>query len=708
MHLKRLQLQNVGKHAAFETTFKQGIIDLGGPNGSGKSTIVSSIFAALTNDFGRFPDGLKERAIRDLAKGEKSFIKLDFEHDGESFQVIRNLEPNGSSLKIGKGKVITSAKEIDAKLTKILGYPRQVLDHLIIVEQWQLFQFISMSDAERANLFQILCGTTRAKKLWEALGKRIESAQSLLTEITDNRDELRNECRQIKQEYDVRLAELRRLKPQLLGKKGRTQIEKILRAAEERSRIDIPARVSNSTATNDRYATLLAQESQLQQTVKRLQARVDSGAEDVAGYRATLQSNKEEVARQTRRQQYLDAIKQAKASKLPAKIDTPNLDAVHDADSRRSVTRERISQLEAILAALACPEGGPTTTCPTCGSDVRDKVDRFRKDLKAEKLAMESIRLQCAKFDLELKGASLYEKAVADRDKKIRLAEAALSEIPEVATLDDHACLELVNSIQGFQRLEGELQDARERLASTSASQAAANKRRKEVKADLDAQVARDTELQKIIGKHDCPKLEARLERDRQRQDRVSGQAGQLVQLKKRHQAAAASLAKEKERVANLKKRQAKAVIWIDRMRQAREQFHHTGIPMLVANEYLGQMEESLNATLEMFGSPFTAAPADNLSLDIQFPGCPTRSANWLSGGQMMVLAVAFHFAANRSGLMILDEPTVGLDAENRKYLKQAMLNFQRRVRANGQQVIIVTHDLEFREAFDQSIQLGD
>lgn len=74
--------------------------------------------------------------------------------------------------------------------------------------------------------------------------------------------------------------------------------------------------------------------------------------------------------------------------------------------------------------------------------------------------------------------------------------------------------------------------------------------------------------------------------------------------------------------------------------------------------------------------------------------GLERRQCGGLSGGQKRRLAVALAFAGNPK-LVILDEPTTGLDVESRRGLWESVKHYQ----AEGGTVLLTTHYLEEAEA---------
>lgn len=83
--------------------------------------------------------------------------------------------------------------------------------------------------------------------------------------------------------------------------------------------------------------------------------------------------------------------------------------------------------------------------------------------------------------------------------------------------------------------------------------------------------------------------------------------------------------------------------------------------------------------------------------------GLENRQCGGLSGGQKRRLAVALAFIGNPK-LVILDEPTTGLDVEARKGLWEGI----QRYRAGGGTVLLTTHYLEEAEALASRVAVID
>jgi exonuclease SbcC len=136
--------------------------------------------------------------------------------------------------------------------------------------------------------------------------------------------------------------------------------------------------------------------------------------------------------------------------------------------------------------------------------------------------------------------------------------------------------------------------------------------------------------------------------------------------------------------------------------------FHWQSLPKAVSNANLRLLQSDINNTLSLFKDPFVVEATDELMFQAFFPGRPGISAKQLSGGQKVVLASAFRIALDRLfdvGILFLDEPTAGLDADNVAYFHDALQVMSESLKGR-KQVIVITHLHEYCDKFDAVVEL--
>ena len=159
MFIKFARFKNFVKHALLEVNFEKGLVAIIGANGNGKSTITDGLYAALTNDFGRFGVN-KADCIHDQATDkQESSIYIEAEHNGVEFKLLRGVRPNRSELSINGGPSIRKTEDIRDALENHLGINRKVMSEYVFIPQWGMASFLSATSSERSKLFQQICKT---------------------------------------------------------------------------------------------------------------------------------------------------------------------------------------------------------------------------------------------------------------------------------------------------------------------------------------------------------------------------------------------------------------------------------------------------------------------------------------------------------------------------------------------------------------------
>jgi len=122
-------------------------------------------------------------------------------------------------------------------------------------------------------------------------------------------------------------------------------------------------------------------------------------------------------------------------------------------------------------------------------------------------------------------------------------------------------------------------------------------------------------------------------------------------------------------------------------------------------------MQDEINALLVRFDSHFTVVADEDLSFTAVFTDGRRVPAGRRSGGEKVILALAFRVVVNSMfaselGLLCLDEPTAGLDDGNLTCINIALERLKELSKSHGLQVIMITHERNL-PCFDKVIDLG-
>lgn len=112
--------------------------------------------------------------------------------------------------------------------------------------------------------------------------------------------------------------------------------------------------------------------------------------------------------------------------------------------------------------------------------------------------------------------------------------------------------------------------------------------------------------------------------------------------------------------------------------------------------------ESAIEELIEWSGpAGYTAADAHRMLERVGLLGCARQHPYDLSGGQQQMLALA-KLLLIRPDLLLLDEPTKGLDAASRRKVAQVLCE----LRASGATVVLATHDLDFVEQVADAVSM--
>ena len=139
---------------------------------------------------------------------------------------------------------------------------------------------------------------------------------------------------------------------------------------------------------------------------------------------------------------------------------------------------------------------------------------------------------------------------------------------------------------------------------------------------------------------------------------------------------------------------------------------HRDVLPKMAALNYLELMQTEINDMLLRFDSPFLVEATEDLSFTANFKDGRKIPAARLSGGEKVLLALAFRVVVNDVfakdlGVLILDEPTAGLDEGNLSCIRIAVDKLKELSASRGLQVIMITHERELHNMFDNVIEIG-
>lgn len=714
MWLNRITLRNVGVHERLDVRFQRGLVAVCGPNGSGKSTLVKAALAALTNDWSRFHGG-KEAALRDTTgDGGEAHVRLEAEHAGCSFVVTRRLRGSPAhELSVpAEGLELFKDGEIGAFLESRLGVDRKTINTYVFVRQRGMLDFLDQGEAARAKAFHHLCRTGRAVEIFDAAGRML-SGLAAAAEPVEAADALRVRLGEARARRKRLRAELEHWGARVLSGDVLRQARRAVAAAEalEVAGVDLAAAEARITNARDDVVSATDQVERARAARREASDRVEAGrsAAAAAARRVALQDRRESVGRDLRRA--ATALRQLQAEAVNRPEPPPPAGRVSDLDAARARLLADQSRLRGAREDVRTFAASGVVACPTCGTPVSQFYERVEESRRLVRDLPPTITDQFAAiaaeeaYRRELSGWREWEGAHAARrlaaQREVDRIEEELAGLPAGDAERDR------EAVEAHRRLEEALRGADDRLLMATERLDARSKAVARAEADLVERTARVAALQ--VDARKAAKARRYLLEHEEAVPEVAAREATLGELGATIDDLGARLEAARED-ADRERRRAAAAGLLGRLRD--EVFHHSRLPRLVARGNLQRTEGAINRELELFGRPFRVEAGDDLGFVVHFPGDPPRRAEQLSDGQKGVLAFAYRPALASVfdadvGLLVLDEPTDGLDGANLIYLREALRRLAGEVRGK-RQLIVVTHQESLLPAFDQVVRIGE
>jgi exonuclease SbcC len=204
---------------------------------------------------------------------------------------------------------------------------------------------------------------------------------------------------------------------------------------------------------------------------------------------------------------------------------------------------------------------------------------------------------------------------------------------------------------------------------------------------------------------------QTRLERESLRQKLVEAEKELAaikakVEVLERKRAEAERLEAEEKRLRERVERYEAAFRFVEKLKRL---LSPDGIPRIVRQAAKSVLEYNLREILSAFNVEFIDVRLDDDYGVTIVSRTGEKSVGMLSGGERIALAIAYRLAlarmvGSRIEAMIMDEPTIHLDAERRRELVNII---RHSLEATGlSQLIVVTHDREIEDAADTVIEV--
>ena len=189
----KLKMCAFGSYASEETLdFSElgtnGLYLITGETGSGKTTIFDAISYAL---FGKASGSARNsyKMLRsDYAEGRiKTFVELDFLSGGNLYKIRREITPHFSrkteevsytdsvSLTLPDSTIIDRGRDVDAKITEVVGLDRDQFAQIVMIAQNDFLRFLQSGTDDRVKILRRIFDTGALRAFQDSLKSRAKS-----------------------------------------------------------------------------------------------------------------------------------------------------------------------------------------------------------------------------------------------------------------------------------------------------------------------------------------------------------------------------------------------------------------------------------------------------------------------------------------------------------------------------------------------------
>lgn len=712
MKLKRATLKNYCQHADEERRFSDGILGIIGPNGSGKTNFVRAISDAIAGKFSK----PKDRIIR---SGEASgFVEIEFESaTGDLVIVNRSLHGSEAFILEGEAKTKTckTPSEVNARMAELFPVPPSVLKGVVFTPQEDItkllfdpkssvrermaLSFFGMEKAGQieASLTEILTSFPDVVSSSNTSG--LHSAKESLAQLVERLRGLDSEAAmlsgQIMSESDMNAEQLL-VERYRLESRARSNRDNLVEAEEQIAGIRLEIEEVGTRAIGGNLADM-QEKARLLQTEMEMRIRIDSDQARYLGIQARLEElgllldpEGEDAITLAATESHLQGIQS-------------ELDEV-----RQELALKQVVKAREILAS-ASVRADTKGECLVClrGDLTEDEAARMGKQQASDLQRV----VQIEHLESSLEGQ--WQANVGEQRRLLDKRDRLLAE-RESLQVQAKACLR-PSTGKTVDQISKELREIQSMLGGIEAIEEQMKGLRRRLK---EANAIRTAAIEGGVNLGESPVTEDEVVRARAMIEESNNASSALRYCDSSIDAVVATIAATKLRIKEIRDsiKVARATAEKRRVLKAmRSIFHYSAAPKIVVNSRIRSISDRINNYLEILDVHYRVETKEGFDFDCIFgTGTNTKvlKPQDLSGGEKVDLSIAFRLAAAESfcsgvGFLVLDEPTVWLDAKTKDKMPFVMERLKDLSVSSGTQYILVTHEESLIPYFDQVISFS-
>jgi DNA repair exonuclease SbcCD ATPase subunit len=653
----KLTIKNGCQYSDYVYNYRVGVTGVIGRNGAGKTNLVHTLqqfaITGKTNIDGKTKSDL-------LQWGASSgYTIFEFEHHGLPYKLTRALK--GSKILLESGDNEWKQAEADQVMEEILGMSFKVFHEVCFVSQGKLWAILDMTHSKRMEYFQKLTDAWQAEGIRTMLDKAVRRVPTY-PDRTEELDVLKGN---LKSYEDMIAFQQKQLEEHtaLKGKydKNMPEVDKVLAMLTE-------------TEYNANVATAETRLYDVQQQLAAVATVGELG--DVVDYPQELIDRK--------------AVADLQLSLTLVNVDLERLPKEEEPSS------EELKKEDAVLTTLYARL---ETICPTC---LRPRDDSEDIDTDAINSQITEQKQLTARLTKEYADAKIaYDNYIKEDARLNARAEELENSITAKGYKPDDPIdfdqKELDKALEEYDIYKTKLKQYNENkdvIDKLKADQAVAENTLKEAQAAKYIRDSRMTDAKEVKVQYQTileqiTRMETELKIAENNRDNTQDSI--------------------KVFEADMVKREKADTVRV-KFERCRDLLHREKLPKVVMGSLLNGLNHHMNEMLIQFDMGFDALLDEDFNFKVACIGNDNASASDLSGGQKVILAIAFHIGLGRLlggtiPFMVLDEPTNHVDVHNKPVLRDALMSLKGSGSA-GVEYIFVTHDDVLQPTFDRQIEI--
>lgn len=664
-----LELRNVGAYGSGTIEIGPGLNVLLGSNGAGKSTVVNAFYFALTGE------SLESTNIQNLIRW--GFADMYVMLANDDWCVKRTVTKKGVKHTLHHGDTVLAKKdEVNNFIMKWYGMDDiSAFRAVFFAEQFRSIDVINDTNASRSAMLLDVFGFRKFEKI-RAVVQSVLNGMTVMNVSDDLLETLKTTCEA--RETDVIVAQ---------ADADRTYMD-VLPADDAESLEKSVARGLTADAVKDaqmQYAYIDARLSRIEEELKALSAASVAADHESARKRGMYDQFASEQKEIRERMKKMRAEKLPKPEKVRKLLDTL-MEQRRELDMKLTGLKERKTLSKDGLCPLThgamCADLKALTNPEVIDADIKGLTTQ-KKDLNKD---IDELRKM---FD----DSSDFYRTYRDLTNRCDELTGKLDELSAYASFDLDAYQAAVNAAGNLDKQLQPLYHEQSELKSK--------------KNDLDAILSAIGDVRIFSNGEELNAARTKLESHKKAvvlyEERLRIVAKAKLDLTEAQSAYAQALEDRKQAETVMKKRSL--------LQAVRETLHRDAVPRILLDDIRDELNSQLSHFTQLFEFPYDVVWGEDGSMQFDSVTGGYVDASRLSGGQKYVLSLIYRCVLAEMlnatfPVLVLDEPTTGLDVQNRELLVNMLRNVSAILSQRGMSLLIPTHDKLLTASADNVISI--